>query len=68
MGKNFTPHWVALAIICLLLGTFFVEMVPFFYLNVPIFAAITISFERSFLHLHVVFVAFAGLSKIMPQV
>ena len=67
MGENFTLHWVALAIICLLLGTFF-EIVPVFYLTVPIFAAITISFERSLLHLHVVFVAFGGIGKITPQV
>ena len=29
IGENFTLHWVALAIICLLLGTFF-EIVPDF--------------------------------------
>ena len=40
MGATFTLFWIALA--CLILGTF-VEIVPVFYLTVPIFAAITIS-------------------------
>jgi C4-dicarboxylate transporter DctM subunit len=54
MGATFALFWVALAIICLLLGTF-VEIVPVFYLTVPIFAAITLSFNQSLLHLYVVF-------------
>ena len=41
----------------------FVEIVPVFYLTVPIFAAITLSFNQSLLHLYVVFVAFAGIAK-----
>jgi C4-dicarboxylate transporter DctM subunit len=67
MGVTFTLFWVALAIICLLLGTF-VEIVPVFYLTVPIFAAIIISFNQSLLHLYVVFVAFAGIGMITPPV
>jgi C4-dicarboxylate transporter DctM subunit len=67
MGATFTLFWVALAIICLLLGTF-VEIVPVFYLTVPIFAAITLSFNQSLLHLYVVFVAFAGIGMITPPV
>ena len=50
MGATFALFWAALAIICLLLGTF-VEIVPVFYLTVPIFAAITLSFNQSLLHL-----------------
>ena len=46
----------------------FVEIVPVFYLTVPIFAAITISFNQSLLHLYVVFVAFAGIGMITPPV
>ena len=73
MGENFTLNWVALAIICLLLGAFlllgtFVEIVPVFYFTVLILAVITISFERSLLHLYVVFVAFAGIGRITPLV
>ena len=56
-----------MAVICLILGTF-VEIVPVFYLTVPIFAAITISFNQSLLHLYVVFVAFAGIGMITPPV
>ena len=66
-GATFALFWVALAIICLLLGTF-VEIVPVFYLTVPIFAAITLSFNQSLLHLYVVFVAFAGIGMITPPV
>ncbi|MEC8108810.1 MAG: TRAP transporter large permease [Pseudomonadota bacterium] len=67
LGATFTLFWVALAIICLLLGTF-IEIVPVFYLTVPIFAAITLSFNQSLLHLYVVFVAFAGIGMITPPV
>ena len=67
IGVTFTLFWVALALICLLLGTF-VEIVPVFYLTVPIFAAIVISFNQSLLHLYVVFVAFAGIGMITPPV
>ena len=67
MGATFTLFWIALAVICLILGTF-VEIVPVFYLTVPIFAAITMSFNQSLLHLYVVFVAFAGIGMITPPV
>ena len=46
----------------------FIEIVPVFYLTVPIFAAITLSFDQSLLHLYVVFVAFAGIGMITPPV
>ena len=45
-----------------------IEIVPVFYLTVPIFAAITLSFNQSLLHLYVVFVAFAGIGMITPPV
>ena len=67
MGATFALFWVALAVTCLLLGTF-IEIVPVFYLTVPIFAAITLSFDQSLLHLYVVFVAFAGIGMITPPV
>ncbi len=59
--------WTALAIICLVLGTF-IEIVPVFYLTVPIFAAIITSLNQNLLHLYVVFVAFAGIGMITPPV
>jgi len=59
--------WLAVALICLILGTF-IEIVPVFYLTVPIFAAIALSLKLDILHLYVVFVAFAGIGMITPPV
>ena len=59
--------WFAVAVICLILGTF-VEIVPVFYLTVPIFAALALSLQLDILHLYIVFVAFAGIGMITPPV
>ena len=59
--------WLMLAVICLILGTF-IEIVPLFYLTVPIFAAIAISFQVGLLHLFVVFTGFAGIGMLTPPV
>ena len=67
MGVSPLLFWLMLAVICLFLGTF-IEIVPVFYLTVPIFAAIALSFNQSLLHLYVVFVAFAGIGMITPPV
>ena len=67
MGATYILFWIALAIICLVLGTF-IEIVPVFYLTVPLFATIALSFDQSLLHLYVVFVAFAGIGMITPPV
>ncbi len=67
VGGSTVVFWIALATICLILGTF-IEIVPVFYLTVPIFAAIIISLNQSLLHLYVVFVAFAGIGMITPPV
>ena len=67
MGVSVMLFWLMLAVICLILGTF-IEIVPVFYLTVPIFAALTLSFNQSLLHLYVVFVAFAGIGMITPPV
>ena len=67
LGIGVSFFWIALACICLILGTF-IEIIPVFYLTVPIFAAITISLNQSLLHLYVVFVAFAGIGMITPPV
>ena len=66
-GVSVNLFWIMLGAICLILGTF-IEIVPVFYLTVPIFAAITLSFNQSLLHLYVVFVAFAGIGMITPPV
>ena len=67
LGGTAMIFWISLAIICLILGTF-IEIVPVFYLTVPIFAAIVVSLNQSLLHLYVVFVAFAGIGMITPPV
>jgi C4-dicarboxylate transporter DctM subunit len=67
LGGTVFIFWMSLAIICLILGTF-IEIVPVFYLTVPIFAAIVVSLNQSLLHLYVVFVAFAGIGMITPPV
>ena len=67
IGVGIYFFWAALAIICLVLGTF-IEIVPVFYLTVPIFAAIITSLNQNLLHLYVVFVAFAGIGMITPPV
>lgn len=67
MGGTPMMFWFAVAIICLILGTF-VEIVPVFYLTVPIFASLALSLNLDILHLYVVFVAFAGIGMITPPV
>ncbi len=67
LGGTPLMFWFAVAAICLILGTF-VEIVPVFYLTVPIFAAIAFSLKLDILHLYVVFVAFAGIGMITPPV
>ena len=67
LGAGIYFFWLALAVICLILGTF-IEIVPVFYLTVPIFAAIITSLNQNLLHLYVVFVAFAGIGMITPPV
>ena len=67
MGAGIYVFWFALALICLILGTF-IEIVPVFYLTVPVFAALVLSLNQNLLHLYVVFVAFAGIGMITPPV
>ncbi|MFV1877675.1 TRAP transporter large permease [Nioella sp.] len=67
MGGTPMMFWLSVALICLILGTF-VEIVPVFYLTVPVFAALALSLGLDILHLYVVFVAFAGIGMITPPV
>lgn len=67
MGGTPMMFWLAVAVICLILGTF-IEIVPVFYLTVPIFAALALSLNLDILHLYIVFVAFAGIGMITPPV
>lgn len=67
MGGTPLMFWFSVAVICLILGTF-IEIVPVFYLTVPIFAALALALGQDILHLYVVFVAFAGIGMITPPV
>ena len=67
MGGTPLMLWISIAVICLILGTF-IEIVPVFYLTVPIFAALALSLGQDILHLYVIFVAFAGIGMITPPV
>ncbi len=67
MGGTPLAFWLAVAAICLILGTF-IEIVPVFYLTVPVFAALALSLNLDILHLYIVFVAFAGIGMITPPV
>lgn len=67
IGGGPLMFWFSVAIICLILGTF-IEIVPVFYLTVPIFAALALALGQNILHLYVVFVAFAGIGMITPPV
>ena len=67
MGGTPAMFWFSVAVICLILGTF-IEIVPVFYLTVPIFAVLAHSMGQDILHLYIVFVAFAGIGMITPPV
>lgn len=54
-------------LVCLLLGTF-IELVPIFYLTVPVFMAVALTLDVSLTHLYIVFTAFAGLGLLTPPV
>ena len=53
--------------ICLILGTF-IELVPVFYLTIPVFMAVAITLDIPLTHLYIVFTAFAGLGLLTPPV
>ena len=67
MGGTPMMFWLSVAVICLILGTF-IEIVPVFYLTVPIFAALALALKQDILHLYIVFVAFAWIGMITPPV
>ena len=67
LGVTPLLFWLLLAIICLLLGAF-IEIMLHFYLTVPIFAAIALSFDRDLLRLFVVFTGFARIGMLTPPV
>lgn len=66
-GANSITFLLVVGVICLILGTF-IEIVPVFYLTVPIFMAVAVKLDIPLVHLYVVFTAFAGLGLLTPPV
>ncbi len=58
---------IVVGIICLVLGTF-LEVVPIFYLTIPIFLGVVASLGINVLHFYIVFVAFVGIGLLTPPV
>jgi C4-dicarboxylate transporter DctM subunit len=66
-GVTPLAFFVMAAIICLILGTF-IELVPVFYLTVPVFMAICLALKIDLLHFYIIFTAFAGIGLLTPPV
>ena len=58
---------VVVGVICLILGTF-LEVVPIFYLTIPVFLGVVTALEINMLHFYIVFAAFVGLGLLTPPV
>ena len=67
LGVNDLQFLLLVGVICLILGTF-IEIVPVFYLTVPVFMVIALKLEIPLVHLYIVFTAFAGLGLLTPPV
>lgn len=69
IGFGTTPlmFMFALAVVCLILGTF-IEVVPIFYLVIPMTLALAGVLQIDMVHLYIVFAAFVGLGLLTPPV
>ena len=69
IGFGVTPivFLLMVGVVCLILGTF-IEIVPVFYLTVPVFMAVALTLDIPLTHLYIVFTAFAGLGLLTPPV
>ena len=69
IGFGATPmvFLLALALVCLILGTF-IEVVPMFYLVIPIILGLATTRRCDLLQLYIVFGAFVGLGLLTPPV
>ncbi|WP_340107633.1 TRAP transporter large permease [Pikeienuella sp. HZG-20] len=66
-GANGITFLLIVGVIVLILGTF-IEIIPNFYLTVPIFMAVATTLGVPLEHLYIVFTAFAGLGLLTPPV
>ncbi|MCL4744672.1 MAG: TRAP transporter large permease [Burkholderiaceae bacterium] len=69
IGFGTTPlmFMFALALVCLILGTF-IEVVPIFYLVIPLTFGLVSALQIDMIHLYIVFAAFVGLGLLTPPV
>ena len=67
LGVDDLQFLLLVGVICLILGTF-IEIVPVFYLTVPVFMVIAMKLGIPLVHLYIVFTAFAGLGLLTPPV
>lgn len=67
LGVDDLQFLLLVGVICLILGTF-IEIVPVFYLTVPVFMVIALKLGIPLVHLYIVFTAFAGLGLLTPPV
>ena len=69
IGFGATPlmFMLALALVCLILGTF-IEVVPIFYLVIPMTLGLATALQIDLVHLYIVFGAFVGLGMLTPPV
>ncbi len=69
IGFGTTPlmFMFALAAVCLILGTF-IEVVPIFYLVIPLTFGLVSALQIDMIHLYIVFAAFVGLGLLTPPV
>lgn len=56
-----------IGVICLILGTF-LEVVPIFFLTIPVFLGVVTVLEIDMMHFYIVFSAFVGLGLLTPPV
>lgn len=66
-GVEAVVFLLLVGVVCLILGTF-IEIVPVFYLTVPVFMAVALTLDVPLTHLYIVFTAFAGLGLLTPPV
>lgn len=66
-GVSAVSFLLIVGVVCLILGTF-IEIIPVFYLTVPIFMTVAATLGVPLEHLYVVFTAFAGLGLLTPPV
>jgi C4-dicarboxylate transporter DctM subunit len=66
-GATPITFMLVVGVVCLILGTF-MELVPVFYLTVPLFMVVAASLHVPLVHLYVVFTAFAGIGLLTPPV